>query len=176
MAYSNNPNLLKARKQALREVVEDKIPIEVVARRSSVHRITIWRWLKKWKIINWRVQLTNFNRPTRSAGSVFRLSGVNWNIPTLSSAPKTHPQRISKQIVGRVISLKQTTQRCAEVICYKLLEEGVCVSVSTSSASFVGKTYKCNASGTDTTAPYQDRTLCVQVISYRPTPSTTLTS
>jgi len=48
MSYSINPNLVKARKTALLLVLQDKLPVSVVARKCGVNRSTIWRWLKKW--------------------------------------------------------------------------------------------------------------------------------
>jgi hypothetical protein len=52
MAYSINPNLIKARRIALLLILEDKLPLNVVARKCGVHRTTVWRWLKKWQELN----------------------------------------------------------------------------------------------------------------------------
>lgn len=38
MAYSINPNLVKARKTALLLVLKDKLPVSVVARKCGVNR------------------------------------------------------------------------------------------------------------------------------------------
>ena len=48
MAYSINPNLPRARATAMRLLVDDQLPICVVARKCGVHRSTIWRWKRKW--------------------------------------------------------------------------------------------------------------------------------
>ena len=76
MAYSNNPNLPKARAIALRLLVTEQLPAVVVARKCGVHRSTIWRWKKKWDEINKNVQLTNDNRPSRAAGTKFRQAAL----------------------------------------------------------------------------------------------------
>lgn len=49
MAYSTNPNLPKARASAVKLLICDQLPVNVVALRSGVHRSTIWRWLQKWR-------------------------------------------------------------------------------------------------------------------------------
>ena len=43
MAYSNNPNLPRARTSALRMLLQDGVPLGVVAKRCRVHRTTIYR-------------------------------------------------------------------------------------------------------------------------------------
>ncbi len=58
MSYSSNPLLPKARAQAVRLVVEQRMPLTIAARRSGVHRTTLWRWLRKWRQLNQNVQLT----------------------------------------------------------------------------------------------------------------------
>ncbi len=131
MAYSINPNLIKARKEVLRAVIFQKMPIYIAARRHGVHRTTIWRWIKKWREINKNVQLENINRPSRPVGSVFRWHNVNWAVPTLSSTPKTHPSRIATWIVDRILALRAQLNRCAVIIRAHLLKERIQVSVST---------------------------------------------
>lgn len=131
MAYSNNPNLVNARKETLLAVIYRGIPICTASRRFGVHRSTIWRWIKKWQDINRNVQLKNINHPSVPVGSVFRWSRVSWSIPTLSSAPKTHPARIARWIVERIVVLRKLLGRCAVIIHQKLVQEGITVSVST---------------------------------------------
>ena len=50
MSYSNNPLLPKARGQAVRLVVEQKLPLAVAARKSGIHRSTLWRWCRAWEL------------------------------------------------------------------------------------------------------------------------------
>ncbi len=125
--------VIKARAQALRELIQQQLPLGVVARRSGVHRSTIWRWLRKWQEKNQFVRLENSNRPSRNGGvigTVFRWSNVSWVVPTLSSAPHSHPYRLAGWIVARILELRHTLQRCAEVIHLQLSLEQIKVSLS----------------------------------------------
>ncbi|QQS17839.1 helix-turn-helix domain-containing protein [Candidatus Saccharibacteria bacterium] len=67
-------------------LIREKLPLQVVANRCSVHRSTVWRWKQKWEALNENVQLTNDNRPTRSAGNVFRQAALKWLVPPLAQA------------------------------------------------------------------------------------------
>jgi len=131
MAYSTNPNLPKARAIALQLLIREGLPLQVVANRCGVHRSTIWRWKLKWDKLNEHVQLTNDNRPTRLAGNEFRQAALKWLVPTLSSRPRTSPQAISQRIVTRVLQIRATLKRCAEVIWYHINHtDGIKVSLS----------------------------------------------
>ena len=131
MAYSINPNLPKARAIALQLLIHEGLPLQVVANRCGVNRSTVWRWQKKWKEMNQNVQLENFNRPTRIAGTKFRLTACKWHIPTFSSKPLSTPKAISKEIVELVLSLRQILKRCAEVVWHHLVRDnGVTISLS----------------------------------------------
>lgn len=134
MAYSTNPNLPKARAAALKLLLVEQLPLQTVANKCGVHRSTIWRWKRKWQTLNQHVQLANCNRPNRQQAmpsSQFRLAACMWSIPTLSSAPLTHPHALSEQIVTRVLELRATLRRCAEVIWHHLTQvEGVQISLS----------------------------------------------
>lgn len=52
MAYSTNPNLPKARATALRLLLVDRLPLVVVAHKCGIHRTTLWRWKRKWELLN----------------------------------------------------------------------------------------------------------------------------
>ena len=65
MAYSINPNLPKARAIAMKLLICDQLPLSVVARKCGVHHSTVWRWKRKWDVLNAHVQLANDNRPNR---------------------------------------------------------------------------------------------------------------
>ncbi|HMQ97361.1 MAG TPA: integrase core domain-containing protein [Candidatus Nanoperiomorbaceae bacterium] len=131
MAYSTNPNLPKARATALRLLVEDKLPTNVVARKCGVHRSTIYRWKQKWDTLNHNVQLTNDNRPSRSAGRSFRPDALKWNIPTMSSRPHSHAWTIPDGIVQLVLATRAALKRCAEVVWHHVTTVlGVAVSLS----------------------------------------------
>lgn len=131
MAYSNNPNLPRARALGLKLLIEQKLPVQVVANKCGVHRSTVYRWKLKWQDINQNVQLENFNRPTRELGSQFRSATLKWLIPTLSSRPKCSPNAIPEPVVELVIALRQMLKRCAEVIWFHLTRDnGVSISLS----------------------------------------------
>ena len=131
MAYSINPNLPKARAIALQLLIRDELPLQVVANRCGVHRSTIYRWKTKWLKLNENVQLENFNRPTRSAGSKFRQAALKWLVPTFSSRPRTSPRAVAQHIVARVLELRAELKRCAEVIWHHIARiDGLAVSLS----------------------------------------------
>ena len=127
MAYSTNPNLPKARASAMKLLICDQLPVNVVALRSGVHRSTIWRWLQKWRQQNSGVCFVNANRQQRKvtpagyipgvgAVSQFRLRACSWQIPTVSSRPHSHSRAIPAHIVRAVLETRKKLQRCAEVV------------------------------------------------------------
>lgn len=119
MAYSINPNLPKARAIALRLLIVDELPATVVARKCGVHRSTIWRWMQKWLEINKYRQMDNPNRPTRQVG-ISRLVSCRWTIATNSSRPLVSPHAICRRTITRILELRYTLKRCAEVIWHHL--------------------------------------------------------
>ncbi len=133
MAYSINPNLPKARAIAMQLLVQEGLPLQIVANHCGVHRSTIYRWKKKWDRLNEHVQLTNDNRPSRQSTkvSIFRLTALRWRIPTLSSKPRISPNSISVEIVARVIELRDQLKRCAEVVWHTIThDDGIKISLS----------------------------------------------
>lgn len=135
MSYSNNPLLPKARADAVRLLVEQRLPMAVAARKSGVHRSTLWRWYQKWLELNEHVQLTNDNRPTRAAArlsiSTFRLGACRWLIPTASSRPHQHPLAVGVRVVERIAYYREKYGRCAVVVHAYCVREGTLVSLST---------------------------------------------
>jgi transposase InsO family protein len=130
MAYSTNPNLPKARAIAMRLLMQEQLPLQVVANRCGVHRSTIWRWKRRWLQINQNVELTNKYRPSRALGTQFRFTACTWNIPTLASRPHRSPRAIGDAIVARILELRVTLKRCAEVIWHHALQDGIAISLS----------------------------------------------
>jgi transposase InsO family protein len=131
MAYSINPHLPRARAIALQLLIREGLPLQVVANRCGVHRSTIWRWKQKRLKLNEYQQLQNLNRPTRTAGTQFRLLSCRWLVPTVSAKPHHSPSAVSNQIVERVMELRQILKRCAEVIWYHLThEDQITISLS----------------------------------------------
>ena len=131
MAYSNNPNLPKARALAMKLLLKEGLPLQVVANKCGVHRSTIWRWKQKWQELNKNVQFTNPNRPTRPVSLKNKLSACRWSIATRSSRPHFHPHTINSMVVSRILELRAGLQRCAEVIWHYLIhEDGISISLS----------------------------------------------
>jgi len=132
MAYSTNPNLPRARALGLKLLIRERLPLQVVANKCGVHRSTIYRWKKKWLVLNENQQLANFNRPTRSEGTnSFRLNSCSWNIPTDSARPKHSPNAIPENVVRLVLKLREILKRCAEVVWWHLAQDnGVSISLS----------------------------------------------
>lgn len=131
MAYSSNPYLPKARAIAMQLLVREQLPLQIVANRCGVHRSTVWRWKRKWDALNCHVQFDNPNRPQRVYSHIHHLARCTWRIPTLVSTPKTSPHAIAAEIVVRILELRNTLKRCAEVIWdYITTKDGVRVSLS----------------------------------------------
>lgn len=121
MAYSNNPNLPRARAIAMQLLMRERLPLVVVANRCGVNRSTIWRWKQKWLHLNHNVELANKYRPSRSLGTKFRFTACTWRIPTLVSRPHHSPHAVGEYLVARVLELREQLKRCAEVIWHYLV-------------------------------------------------------
>jgi len=131
MAYSINPNLPNARAVAMRLLIADGLPSAVVANKCGVHRSTIWRWKQKWNELNKNVQFDNPNRPSRIYSLKNKLLACKWRIATISSKPYSCSHAISDEIVHRVMEVRHTLQRCAEVVWHYLTtEDNVQISLS----------------------------------------------
>lgn len=131
MSYSSNPLLPKARADAVRLLVVEQLPVAVAARKSGIHRTTLWRWKRQWNELNQHVQLTNDNRPTRPVGSTFRLAACTWRIPTRSSRPHRCAHAIPEAVVDRIRYFRRKYGRCAVVVHAYCKREGTRVSLST---------------------------------------------
>jgi putative transposase len=132
MAYSTNPNLPKARAIAMQLLVRDCVPLQIVANRCGVHRSTIWRWKRKWNVLNQYVQMDNPNRPNRLYSRNNHLNRCTWRIPTSASVPKTNPTALRQELVALVLAVRAQLKRCAEVVWHHLVTV-LSVSVSLSS-------------------------------------------
>ena len=105
MAYTTNEKIPRVRAQAVRMVRSGKSTREV-ARHFGYNQSSIVRWCAKAGIV------------------------VGARIETESSAPKTSPRSLSKEVVGRIIHARVKSKRCAEVVFEMLKGEGVQVSLS----------------------------------------------
>jgi len=112
-------------------VVEDHVPIVVAARRSGIHRTTLWRWHKQWQELNSNVQLTNDNRPNRPVGNKFRLAACSWRIPTRSSRPHSCSHAVAAAVVERIRFYRRRYGRCAVIVHAYCRREGTHVSLAT---------------------------------------------
>jgi len=106
MAYTTNPHLPKVRRDAVRLVKYRKWSLHKVARHIGVSPSTISRWCKK------------------------DFSGGWYLIPTLSSAPRTSPKALPREIVNKIIDERIGRRRCAEHVHIALKNKGVEVSLS----------------------------------------------
>ena len=61
MAYSINPNLPRARALGLKLLINEGLPLQVVANKRGVHRSTIYRWKVKWLKLNEYQRLDSFH-------------------------------------------------------------------------------------------------------------------
>lgn len=135
MAYSINPNLPKARGNSVALVIRDGLSRSVAARKSGVHRVTLWRWVNKWHQLNLNIKLDNPNRPSRPVGRS-RFKSIKWDIPTAKSTPKTFPNALADWVVARILAVRATLKRCAEVCFVYLRKEGVPASLSSVKRTF----------------------------------------
>ena len=110
MSYSNNPLLPKARADAVRLVAERHLPIGIAARKSGVHRTTLWRWMQRWL--------------TRG------YSGHITVIETRSSRPYTSPAALAAEAVERIRAIRLSHGRCSAVVHAQCLREGIVVSLA----------------------------------------------
>lgn len=131
MSYSSNPLLPKARADAVRLVVVDHLPISIAARKSGVHRSTLWRWLRQWNELNKHVQLTNDNRPSRVSRNTFRLAACTWRIPTKSSRPHGCKHAVAATVIERIRYYRNRYGRCATIVHAYCQREGMQVSLAT---------------------------------------------
>ncbi len=106
MAYTTNPHLPRVRRDAVRLVKYRGWNMRKVARHIGVEPSTISRWTKLDPTGGWRI------------------------IPTKSARPHSHPNTLNPEIVSRIISLREERQQCAEILHYRLKNEGIVVSIS----------------------------------------------
>ncbi len=105
MAYTKNENVEKVRALAVRMLRSGKSTREV-AKYYGYGQSTIVKW------------------------SARAPKGFVYRIPTRSSAPKTSPNSLPNETVGKIIYTRITSKRCAEVVHRMLKKEGVEVSLS----------------------------------------------
>lgn len=106
MPYTTNPHIPIVRRDAVRLVCYRGWSMRKVARRIGVEPSTISRWVKLDPTGGWRA------------------------IPTKSSRPHHHPDALSGDIINRILEIRVERNQCAEIIHYRLSQEGIAVSIS----------------------------------------------
>lgn len=129
----------KARAKALKMLIIDKIPTNIVADRFGVNRSTIWRWHQKWSIQNNRIELENPSRRKYLGISPYKYELCKWRIESESSSPK-HPHCLSDELVELILNVRDQIRRCAEVV-WHYINVILCIKVSLSSVRRVLKRY-----------------------------------
>lgn len=106
MAYSNNPNLPRVRREAVRLVAKGW-STRAVARHLGYTQSAVVKWC------------------ARSPGNRrLRL------IPTRSSRPHHHPAELPFEVVDHILALRGERGQCAEILHHRLTAEGIAVSLS----------------------------------------------
>ena len=111
MSYSNNPLLPKARADAVRLVVEHHLSMAVAARRSGIHRSTLWRWVKQWEALGY--------------------NGYIRALPTKSSRPHGCTHAVSPAVIDRIRYYRERYGRCAVIVHAYCRRERTIVSLAT---------------------------------------------
>lgn len=106
MPYTKNPYLPRLRMEAANRVRYQSWSIRQTARYYGVQPSSVFRWLAKARMSNRNI------------------------IPTLSSKPYHHPNELDDRIVESILDYRKKYRRCAQVLQYLLLKDGICVSLS----------------------------------------------
>lgn len=105
MPYTTNPHLPRLRMDAVR-LVRAGWSTRAVARHTGFNQSTIVRWVDR--------------APGDGRAS----------IPTRSSRPHHHPRQLSLATVQTILTYRDRTRRCAEIVHHLLRQDGVGVSLS----------------------------------------------
>lgn len=103
MAYTNNPNAPRVRRDAV--LFADKHGVRTAARRYGVSPGTISKWRKRAIVV-----------------------GLH-PIPTRSSRPKHSPRALNRKLTLQIINKRIAINRSAEVVHKSLSEDGIVVSL-----------------------------------------------
>lgn len=110
MSYTNNPNLPYVRYEAVK-LIQQGWSLRKVARHTGFAHNTILNWTRR--------------KPVYQQGR-----GSTLVIPTFSSKPKHHPKEVSKEIIEKILNLRMERNQCAEILHYRLAQEGCAISLS----------------------------------------------
>ncbi len=131
MPYYTGKLVEKSRGKAMKMLVIEKKPVQLVANHFGVDRTTIWRWYKKWKSQNSHIELENQSRRKYLGVSPYKYRLCKWDIPSVSAAPH-HPHTLSDDLVQLVLDVRDQLKRCAEVVWY-YINSVLCIKISLSS-------------------------------------------
>jgi transposase InsO family protein len=106
MPYTTNPHIPTVRRDAVRLVCYRDWSIRKVARHIGVEPSTVSRWVKLDPTGGWRI------------------------IPTRSSRPHHHPNELGQDVIDRILRIRVERNQCAEIIHYRLAQEGIFISIS----------------------------------------------
>lgn len=97
------------------ELVRGGWSVREVARHLGYAHNTVLNWLKRRPEYGWHGKL---------------------EIPTRSSRPQHHPKELSKDIIDKILDLRAEKNQCAEIIHWRLTQEGIFISISSVKRTF----------------------------------------
>lgn len=106
MPYTTNQYIPRLRMKAAQLVIREGWSTREVARYTGYHQSSIVRWVERARFSNQLV------------------------IPTQSSRPHHHPQQLPDELVSRILALRSEKNECAEILCWRLHQADVLVSLS----------------------------------------------
>ncbi len=106
MPYTTNQYIPRLRMKAAQLVIREGWSTRQVARHTGYNQSSIVRWVEAARNSNLLV------------------------IPTRSSRPHYHPQKLADTIVSRILLLRAERNQCAEILHHRLCQEGISVSLS----------------------------------------------
>src|SRR3989338_5181515 len=92
---------------AVRMVLDGQSTV-AVARHFGYSQSVIVKWIKRAQLLPQNVR----------------------TIPTRSSRPHHHPRELAQEIVSRILALRAERNQCAEILHWRLTQEGHSVSLS----------------------------------------------
>lgn len=104
--YTTNPQMPKARMEAVRLVKYRGWSTRKVARYTGFSQSAIVKWCKKDPTGGWR------------------------RIPTRSSKPHHHAKQLTENVVQKIVHIREKTKRTSEVVHQELLNQGIMVSLN----------------------------------------------
>jgi transposase InsO family protein len=107
MAYDTNPHLPRLRMEAVR-MVRNGQSIRAVARHFGYAHSAVAKWCKQAETMHSNVH----------------------TIPTISSRPHSHPHALDTELVHEILRRRAEKNQCAEVLHYRLQNDGYSVSLS----------------------------------------------